>query len=249
MSFTLPTVKPIFRIVPDITDKFSIYDVATDDVPISWEATFKRADPELELVSEVVENKEKTCGKMSMPPRRLLFEAFHNTRIENVKVVIIGQDPYYNGTAMGMAFSMGGDRRASPSLRNIYRELERSIPDFLPPGHGDLTEWTRQGVLLLNRALTVEPDLPKSHIGEWRGFIRKVIEDICEVNKYAVFMMWGKEAQGVEEIIGGKALKLMSPHPSPMNRRGGFIGNDHFKLANEHLITTGQGAIDWQLSS
>ena len=252
ISVTKPELAAIFRIVPNITDDWSIYEVATKDTPKTWEAIFERAKPELKLLSKVVGDKEVECGMKSLPPRDLIFEAFHRTRLEDVKVVIIGQDPYYNGTATGMAFSMDRTRRASPSLRTVYREIQRSVSDFVAPSHGDLTEWTQQGVLLLNKALTVKPGKPSKgndHIGAWGGFLRKVIEDICKYHRGIVFMMWGVPAKMVEELIGGRALKLMSGHPSPQNRNNDFYGNDHFKLANEHLIANGRAPIDWQLSS
>jgi len=239
----------IFRIIPDITDDWSIYDTATQDTPTSWEPVFEKADDELKLVSEVITNKERLCGKVSYPPRSLVFEAFRRVRLEDVKVVIVGQDPYYNGTAVGLAFSMKRERRASPSLKNIYKEIRRTHPEFTPPDHGDVSEWCNQGVLLLNRALTVQPDKPKSHVGEWSGFTRRVVEAICEHNPHAVFMMWGADAKKVEEFMTGRPLKLMSGHPSPQNRKRDFYGNDHFKLANEHLKKKGFEPIDWQLSS
>lgn len=245
----VPVPEPVFLIVPDITDDWSVYDVATKYTPVSWEETFKKADAELRLVSEVVANKERVCGKKSYPPRELLFEAFHRVRLTDVKVVIIGQDPYYDNKAVGMAFSMDRTRRASPSLKTVYRELQRTMPGFIPPEHGDISEWCNQGVLLLNRALTVQPSKGGSHLGEWSGFTRRVIDAICEANTNVVFMMWGNPAKEAEEMISGRALKLMCGHPSPQNRKKDFYGNDHFKLANEHLVKHGKTPIDWQLSS
>jgi uracil-DNA glycosylase len=191
---------------------------------------------------------EKKAGKTIFPPGPLIFNAFEHTPLPQVKVVILGQDPYHNpGEAMGLSFSVPQGVRVPPSLVNIYKEINRDLG--LPiPKHGDLTRWADQGVLMLNAMLTVEGGKPASHqkIG-WQTFTDAVIKKISDEKTGVVFLLWGKFAQGKKLLIDqSKHYVLESAHPSPLAGNA-FQGCGHFSRANELLQTQGLGPIDWQL--
>ncbi|AAK57160.1 T114 [Tupaiid betaherpesvirus 1] len=166
---------------------------------------------------------------------------------EDVHVVIIGQDPYHDGSANGLAFATTGDR-IPPSLRNIFKELVRSVPGFEMPGSGCLDGWCEQGVLLLNSVFTVLRGRPGSHehLG-WQTLCDALIRQLSERREHLVFMLWGKLAQEKEYLIHPtRHLILRSCHPSPRVTSTSFVGNDHFRRANEYLLTHGSPAIRWQ---
>jgi uracil-DNA glycosylase len=192
--------------------------------------------------------KEKADGKTIYPPGSLIFNAFNLTPFPEVKVVILGQDPYHNpGEAMGLCFSVPRGLRLPPSLKNIFKELkdDLNIPES---EHGDLTAWARQGVFLLNAMLTVERNKPGSHkkVG-WQHFTDAVIRTLAEEREGLVFMLWGRFARSKKPLIPpGKHLVLESAHPSPL-AGGAFFGNHHFSRANQYLEKQGKTPIDWQL--
>ncbi len=180
------------------------------------------------------------------PPGPLIFNAFNQTPFDKVKVVILGQDPYHNpGEAMGLCFSVPRGIKTPPSLVNVYKEINNSLG--LPvPGHGDLTAWTTEGVLLLNAMLTVEKNKPASHrdIG-WQTFTNAVIRRISEEKEGVVFMLWGNFAKGKKELIDTqKHLVLESAHPSPLAGNA-FQGCGHFVKCNDYLTQHGKGAVNW----
>jgi len=187
-------------------------------------------------------------GKTIFPPGKQIFNAFNLTPFNDVKVVVIGQDPYHGpNQAMGLSFSVPIGVRVPASLRNIYKELNDDV-EFNIPDHGDLTRWAKQGVFLLNAMLTVEKAKPGSHkkIG-WQEFTNAVIKKLSERREGLVFLLWGRFAQQKEELIdGSKHVILKSPHPSPL-ARGGFFGNHHFSKTNQALIKQGKAPINWQL--
>ena len=191
---------------------------------------------------------EKRAGKVIYPPGPLIFNAFEQTPFDEVKVVILGQDPYHRpGQAMGLSFSVPKGVPLPPSLKNIYKELERDT-GFKNPGHGDLTGWARQGVFLLNAFLTVERGKPASHqkIG-WQYFTDAVIRTLSEEKEDLVFLLWGRFAQAKTALIDEmKHYVLTAVHPSPLagNR---FLGCGHFSKTNELLTQNGLPPIDWQL--
>jgi uracil-DNA glycosylase len=164
------------------------------------------------------------------------------TPLDEVKVVILGQDPYPDD-ATGLAFSC--DVRVPASLRNIFNELKREYPDFEIPSHGNLTKWALQGVLLMNTCLTVPRGKPKGHMGLWKGFAQMVISVINNNLSNIVFMLWGKESQSNLSLISNKYCILETSHPSPMSFNRGFNGCDHFKKANEYLKSKNRDPIDW----
>ncbi len=192
--------------------------------------------------------KEKTAGKTIFPPGPLIFNAFERTPFDQVKVIILGQDPYHNpGEAMGLSFSVPRGVRVPPSLKNIYKELNTDI-GFEIPNHGDLSSWANQGVFLLNSMLTVEKKQPGSHrkIG-WQNFTDAVIHLLSQEKSGLVFMLWGNFARSKSELINpDKHLILQAAHPSPL-ARGAYFGSRHFSQANEYLKKQGSAPIDWSL--
>ncbi len=191
---------------------------------------------------------DKNQGKIIYPPGSLIFHALNTTPFDEVKVVILGQDPYHGpGEAMGLSFSVPKPISIPPSLRNIFKEINRDLGIPIPT-HGDLTYWSKQGVLLLNASLTVEHKLPNSHKQYgWHIFTDKIISLISEKREHIVFMLWGNFARSKKNLISeSKHLILESPHPSPL-AGSGFFGNSHFSKSNEYLKNYGQQPIDWQI--
>lgn len=182
--------------------------------------------------------KEKQEGKMVYPPGSQIFRAFDLTSVKDVRVVILGQDPYHGaGQAHGLCFSVNKGVPMPPSLQNIFKELKTDIPEFNIPAHGDLSEWAKQGVLLLNATLTVEKDKAGSHQGKgWEQFTDAVIRHISEQKKHVVFILWGKFAQSKSALIDEtKHLVLKAAHPSPFSAYNGFFGCKHFSKTNDYL--------------
>ena len=182
------------------------------------------------------------------PPKDLIFNAFNLCKIENLKVIIVAQDPYHNPQeAMGLAFSVPQGVRIPPSLKNIFKELIDDInSNILVNRSSDLSDWARQGVLLLNSALTVEKNRPVSHakIG-WQGFINGVIKIINLRFNHCVFMLWGNHAKALSPLIDPNShLILQAAHPSPL-ARGAFFGSRHFSKCNEYLLAHSKTPIKW----
>lgn len=190
---------------------------------------------------------EKRNGKVIYPPGPNVFHAFNTTPWKDVKVVILGQDPYHNPEqAMGLSFSVPKGIKLPPSLKNIFREIKTDVGIELPD-HGDLSSWANQGVFLLNAMLTVEQKNPGSHkkIG-WQEFTNAVIQLLSEKGEDIVFLLWGNFAKNKKELIdGSKHLILEAAHPSPL-ARGAFFGSKHFSKTNEYLISKNKKPIDWQ---
>ncbi|HBT57088.1 uracil-DNA glycosylase [Halopseudomonas aestusnigri] len=192
---------------------------------------------------------EKAAGKAIFPPGALIFNALNSTPLDKVRVVIIGQDPYHGpGQAHGLSFSVPPGVRTPPSLRNIFKEINRDLG--LPiPQHGCLQSWAEQGVLLLNAVLTVEQGQAGSHARRgWERFTSRVIELVNERCEHCVFLLWGSYAQRKgEQIDRTRHCVLTSVHPSPLSAHRGFIGNGHFSAANDYLVSNGLAPIDWSL--
>ena len=221
---------------------------------VKIEASWKEAladefqQPYFQAVAQFL-RQAKADGKTIYPAGPMIFNAFNTTPLNDVKVVILGQDPYHNpGQAMGLSFSVPRGMSLPPSLRNIYKELADST-DFEIPKHGDLTAWAEQGVFLLNAMLTVERNQPSSHskIG-WQDFTDAVIRTLSERKEHLVFLLWGAFAQKKSELIDeSKHLVLTSAHPSPFSANRGFFGNNHFQKTNDYLSEHGKEPIDWQV--
>jgi len=186
--------------------------------------------------------------KIIYPPRGQWFKAFELTHFKDVKVVILGQDPYHNpGQAQGMSFSVPEGVSLPPSLRNIFQEIQSDLG--FNNQSGDLTSWAKQGVLLLNSVLTVERNQPASHAGKgWEEFTDYVIELINKEKENVVFMLWGAYAQKKAlNIDSNRHLILESPHPSPFSAHKGFLGCQHFSKTNNYLKINNIDPINWKL--
>lgn len=183
------------------------------------------------------------------PPKQDIFNGLKFTPFNDVKVVIIGQDPYHQpNQAHGLCFSVKKGVKIPPSLKNIYKELNSDL-GLVTPNHGDLTEWARQGVLMLNSVLTVREGCPNSHKNKgWEIFTDKIIEVLNDHETPIVFLLWGANARKKAEIITNpKHLKLCTVHPSPLSAYGGFFGCKHFSKANEFLTQNGLTPINWEI--
>ena len=195
---------------------------------------------------------EKQAQKEIYPPSSLIFNAFNTTPLEQVKVVILGQDPYHGpNQAHGLSFSVQKGVALPPSLRNIFHELHADVGVEIPR-HGDLTHWAEQGVLLLNSVLTVEAGQPTSHQKRgWENFTDHVIDVLNEQREHIVFILWGAYAQRKgQRIDPNKHLILKAAHPSPLAaNRGGFFGCKVFSKTNNYLKHNGIEPIDWQLDA
>lgn len=181
------------------------------------------------------------------PPGSQIFNAFDHCAFDQVKVVILGQDPYHGPSqAHGLCFSVNEGIPMPPSLVNIFKEIRSDLGKDMPP-NGSLVRWAEQGVLLLNATLTVRAGKPGSHQNKgWEIFTDAVISQIAEKKENVVFMLWGAYAQKKGSMIDrNKHLVLQSPHPSPFSAHKGFLGNRHFSKANEYLRNSGEGPIDW----
>ncbi len=190
--------------------------------------------------------KRKAEGKVIYPPGDKIFYAFDQCPFDQVKVVIIGQDPYHGPQqAMGLCFSVSKEVKIPPSLKNIYKEIEADLGVQMP-NHGDLTGWAQQGVFLLNTVLTVEANAPASHqkLG-WNNFTDEVIRLLSQEKQNLVFMLWGNFAKSKINLIDeNKHLILSSPHPSPLAGKG-FFNQNHFSLANKWLDNKKLTPIKW----
>lgn len=191
---------------------------------------------------------ERAAGVTVYPPKEDVFNAFRLTELSDVKVVILGQDPYHGpNQAHGLAFSVRPGVAVPPSLLNMYKELEQDIPGFTRPSHGFLESWAKQGVLLLNTVLTVEAGKAHSHARfGWETFTDRVIAVINEQRENVVFLLWGSHAQKKGSIIDAQRHHVLkAPHPSPLSAHRGFFGCKHFSRANEILAQQGETPIDW----
>lgn len=221
-------------------------------VPESWK-------PVLEPVLALSESRrlggwlraEEEAGKTIYPPRGTRLRALDLTPLDQVKVVILGQDPYHGpGQAHGLCFSVPEGVRVPPSLVNIYKELESDLGVPVPP-HGNLEHWARQGVLLLNNSLTVEAGKAGSHAGRgWEAITDACVAAVAARQEPTVFILWGsharKKAERVPELQRqNRHLILTAPHPSPLSAYSGFFGSKPFSKTNAFLETNGRGAIDW----
>ena len=192
--------------------------------------------------------REKEKGKKVYPPGPLVFNAFNLTPFDKVKVVIIGQDPYHGfGQAHGLCFSVPVGVKPPPSLVNIFKEIKTDL-NLDPPNHGNLEQWAKQGVLLLNASLTVNDSEPNSHAKcGWQTFTDAVIKKISEEKEGVVFLLWGRFAQEKAQLIDSKKhFILKSAHPSPFSVTQ-FYGCKHFSKANELLIKEGKEPVNWKL--
>lgn len=216
----------------------------------TWKAVLEDvfATPNMQALKKFL-TAEKAAGKIIHPRGSLIFNAMNSTPFDQVKVVILGQDPYHGpGQAHGLSFSVPEGVAPPPSLRNIFKEIEQDLNIKLP-NHGCLQSWADQGVLLLNSVLTVEQHKAASHKGQgWEQFTDTIISRLNEQRKNLVFLLWGSYAQQKGKFIDRERhLVLKSPHPSPLSAHRGFFGNQHFSKANAYLQENSIEPISWSL--
>ncbi len=195
--------------------------------------------------------KKEYNSTLVFPPADDIFNAFHLTPLSNVKVVIIGQDPYHNvGQAHGLCFSVKEDVDIPPSLVNIYKELHDDLGCYIP-NNGYLVKWAKQGVLMLNTVLTVRAHAANSHQGKgWEQFTDAAIAALNELNQPIVFILWGRPAQMKKSMLNNpNHLVLTAPHPSPLSSYRGFFGSKPFSKTNQFLSERGIQPIDWQIEN
>ena len=212
----------------------------------SWLGALTPAQPLLGTVGQFLAA-ESASGRGYLPPREQMMNAYQRP-MDQVKVLIVGQDPYPTpGHAMGLSFSVAAGVRPLPkSLNNLFKELADDIGCAIPES-GDLTPWADQGVMLLNRVLTVSPGQPGSHQGKgWEEFTAATIESLANRDQPLVAILWGKQAQSAQGILGSTPV-IASAHPSPLSAHRGFFGSKPFSRANELLIEQGAAPIDWPL--
>ncbi|MDC8753641.1 uracil-DNA glycosylase [Erythrobacter sp. sf7] len=226
----------------------------SESIPESWRPALEPAlaTPEARRLGGWLKA-EEAAGKQIYPPRGTRLAALALTSLEDVRCVILGQDPYHGpGQAHGLAFSVQGGVRPPPSLVNIYKELESDL-GLARPATGDLSKWAKQGVLLLNNTLTVEAGQAGSHAGRgWDAITDAAVAAVAECDVPTVFILWGshakKKAGRIPALGRSEAhLVLSSAHPSPLSAHNGFFGSRPFSKANAFLESHGRGAIDWSL--
>lgn len=194
---------------------------------------------------------EKAVGKIIYPPGNLIFNAFEKTPFDELRVVILGQDPYHGeGQAHGLSFSVPRGIAPPRSLLNIFKEIQEDLGIEMPANYGNLEKWAKQGVLLLNAALTVRAAEPLSHAKYgWAEFTDAIIRKISDERTGIIFLLWGKFAQEKQALIDEtKHFILKAAHPSPLSADKGFFGCKHFSKTNQLLMQHGQQPIDWKLS-
>lgn len=218
---------------------------------LSWHDVIgaEKAQPYFQQTIDAVKQ-ARAAGEVIYPPEADVFSAFKLTDFANLKVVIIGQDPYHGpNQAHGLSFSVRPGVAIPPSLRNMYKELALEYPNFQMPKHGCLESWANQGVLLLNTVLTVVANQPNSHrhLG-WEQFTDNVIKAISFKAEPVVFLLWGSHAMKKQKLIDGRKHHILTaPHPSPLSAHRGFLGCGHFAAANQWLTAQGKTAIEWQV--
>ncbi|MBO6768835.1 MAG: uracil-DNA glycosylase [Erythrobacter sp.] len=225
----------------------------TESVPQSWQPVLEPvlATPQARQLGGYLVAEER-AGKAIYPPRGCRLKALDLTPLDEVKVVILGQDPYHGpGQAMGLCFAVPEGVRVPPSLVNIYKELEADL-GIARPDHGDLSEWARQGVLLLNNTLTVEAGRAGSHAGRgWDAITDACVAAVAARSEPSVFILWGSHAQAkakrIDGLRSGHHCVIESPHPSPLSAHRGFFGSRPFSRTNAFLADKGRGAIDWEV--
>ncbi len=213
----------------------------------SWKVRLQQEfdKPYFSALTDFVRNEYRTARVY--PPGALIFNAFNLCPFDNVKVVLIGQDPYHGeGQAHGLCFSVNDGIQFPPSLRNIFKEVSEDVGAPIPQS-GNLTRWAQQGVLLLNATLTVREHAAGSHQKKgWEEFTDAVIRTVSEQCRNVVFILWGSYAQSKSALIdSSRHLVLRSVHPSPLSAHAGFFGNHHFSRTNEYLREHGKTEIEW----
>ena len=222
------------------------------NIDSSWEDFFNKQTKQAyfqELEKFLQQEQQIYCPDLQLyPPPNLVFNSLNQCPLEEVKIVLLGQDPYHNvGQAMGLSFSVPEDVKIPPSLKNIYKELQNDL-GIETPQHGDLTKWSQQGVLLLNSALTVRQHCPNSHAKYWTPFTDNLIKYLSDQGDI-IFILWGGYAKKKKKLINtDRNYILEANHPSPLScNRGGFFGCQHFSQCNQLLEKMNKKPIQWEL--
>ncbi len=220
-----------------------------EDFLVSWNNELK-TEFEKKYFNDLLDDVQYEYeNNICFPPKNLIFSAFNKCKFDDLKVVIIGQDPYHGeGEANGLCFSVNNGVKVPPSLRNIFREINYDLEQIILPNSGNLERWASQGVLLLNNTLTVRKDMPNSHSHlDWKIFTDNVIKLISDKKENIVFLLWGNFAQKKgSKIDRNKHLVLETGHPSPMSaNQGKWFGNKHFSKTNEYLKNKNKKEILW----
>ncbi len=215
---------------------------------ITWKKIFYKEKKKKYFINLIKFIKNEYKKKIILPKIKKIFNTFKYTKFNKIKIVIIGQDPYYKkNQAQGLAFSISKKIKITESIKNIYREIKNEYPKYKIPKHGCLKKWSKQGILLLNSILTVEQNKPLSHknIG-WEKFTNNIITNINKYLKKIIFMLWGKYSQNKINLINKKKhIILSTSHPSPLSFNKGFNGCNHFKLVNKILKKLKRKKIKW----
>jgi len=218
-----------------------------ENIPTDWKNILLEKSEDLEKISETHDNQKITYEPhlMILPEENLIFRCFHFFNVSDLKVVILGQDPYQNiGLPMGLCFSVPNGAKIPPSLLNIFKEIETFFS--VKRTNTDLTDWAKQGVLLLNTALTVLEGKSNHNAKLWAQYTDFIIKRISEITQGVVFILWGNNAISKKQFVDeSKHLILSSVHPSPLSASRGFFGNNHFGKTNDYLELTGKKAIKW----
>jgi uracil-DNA glycosylase len=204
----------------------------------------------LEIIKEFPDLDKQIIDKEDniFPPQNLIFNAFDKFNFKDLKIIILGQDPYHgNGQANGLCFSVEDGIKIPPSLKNIFREMYSDLgEEFVLPKSGNLDYLAEQGILMLNNTLTVQEGNPNSHLKYWGGFSKRIIEYICANSVYKVFLLWGNNAKKSKKYVTGDHYVLEATHPSPLGaNKGGWWGSKHFSQCNELLFELGDEQIEW----
>ena len=218
----------------------------------NWRSIFEECKDELYKIATALDSRIPWEGHY-VPNKCNLFKAFELCPLDKVRVVIFGQDPYYqilsDGTpkAQGISFSVSKNDDIPKSLMSIYKEIKKSYPGWERPLHGDLSSWCSQGVLMLNVCLTCAPNLKEVHLKYkvWLPFITKILKAIAQIRPNCIYVMWGNPAQDLEQYLNEKSIKLKTSHPSGLSSYRGFDGCNHFKMINDHLQSFGESPIIW----
>ena len=238
----------------------NLLEVVESGIPCGWEQVFKDGIYELQDIAKVLWEQEQTYGRF-YPDKIDIFRLFHLIRPEKVRVIIVAQDPYYNMAsdgrpeATGVALSVRPGVKIPSSLQNIHKEIENTVTNWPRPNHGSLESWVHQGVALLNMSLTVRPGAPASHGKIWHGFLKRAINEIFRKRietpglkrPQIIIVMWGRDAQGIGQLIDKSYIPLEAAHPSGRSAHRGFFGCNHFNKVNEHLVAMGDTPIDWTI--
>ncbi|KAF9358522.1 hypothetical protein BGX26_001529 [Mortierella sp. AD094] len=248
------SVTPVIKTKPDILksisdEKKELLQLEQDTVDATWLRALQSefTKPYFIELKKFLKQEDENKQKI-FPPKAEIYSWSRFTPLPTVRVVILGQDPYHgDGQAHGLCFSVKKPVRPPPSLLNMFKLLEKDIPGFKIPDHGYLESWARQGVLMVNAAMTVRAHNANSHKGKgWEKLLDAVVKTISDQRKNVVFLLWGKDAQNRGSLVDKKKhLVLQSVHPSPLSAHRGFFECAHFSKANEYLEQNGQTAINW----